>query len=286
MGWLLLKIMLRELKRWEDLETGSNKVNYKNNIKRRSDFIDRIGTVRTYRFGSKMKIIEHLERKIVLVEFENGFRTTTKFYHFKNGTVHNPYDKSVYSVGYMGEGPFKFYINYKHTIEYRKWHGIFQRCYDPKLKNKYTTYENCKVCEEWYNFQNFGYWFKENFYQIPGEKMEIDKDILIKNNKLYGPETALIVPSYINILFTKNNKFRGDYPIGVYKDITSNKFKASCNSNKKRKHLGYYNTPEEAFLAYKNFKEKTIKETAEEYKNKIPNRLYKALISYKVEITD
>lgn len=70
----------------------------------------------------------------------------------------------------------------------------------------------------------------------------------------------------------------------------NNKFYVRCrilDGNKgKRVSLGYYNNIEEAFQTYKNFKEKYIKEIADEYKNLIPNKLYKALYNYKIEIND
>ena len=47
-----------------------------------------------------------------------------------------------------------------------------------------------------------------------------------------------------------------------------------------------YDTQEEAFESYKNFKEKYIKEVAKQYKEKIPFSLYEALINYKIEIND
>jgi hypothetical protein len=47
-----------------------------------------------------------------------------------------------------------------------------------------------------------------------------------------------------------------------------------------------FETIEEAFIAYKDFKEKLIKQTADKYKDKIPDNLYLAMKNYKVEITD
>jgi hypothetical protein len=50
--------------------------------------------------------------------------------------------------------------------------------------------------------------------------------------------------------------------------------------------IGYYDTPEQAFLAYKTFKEFYIKQVAEQYKSQIDPRAYKALLEYEVNIED
>ena len=122
------------------------------------------------------------------------------------------------------------------------------------------------------------------------------KDILYKNNTIYSKDTCIFIPERINILFTKNNAKRGNYPIGVYFNKRLGKFIAQVsklNENKKNTkkptHIGVFNTPEEAFLAYKTEKEKYIKEVANYYKEKYDNFpivAYNALCDYKVEITD
>ena len=50
--------------------------------------------------------------------------------------------------------------------------------------------------------------------------------------------------------------------------------------------MGTYITPEEAFCAYKQAKEAHIKDVANKWKDKIDPRVYDALVSYQVEITD
>ena len=168
---------------------------------------------------------------------------------------------------------------------------MLERCYCPYCLNKRPTYIDCYVCEEWHNLQNFGKWFEENYYEIEGEKMNLDKDILFKGNKIYSPNTCIFVSEKINLLFTKCDIRRGKYPIGVHWDKKSNKFVAQCQildkeNNKKQIWLGYYDTIEEAFLVYKQFKEKYIKEVADEYKDLIPSKLYESMYRYKVEIND
>jgi hypothetical protein len=143
------------------------------------------------------------------------------------------------------------------------------------------------VSEEWLNFQNFAKWYDKNYYEINGEKMEIDKDILVKRNKIYSPETCVFVPKRINLLFVKKDATRGDLPIGVCFFKRDKKYQVNCkDENGKDIYLSRYNNIEEAFEVYKEFKESVIKKVANEYKGKIPANLYNALINYKVEITD
>ena len=115
----------------------------------------------------------------------------------------------------------------------------------------------------------------------------LDKDLLLKGNKLYGEDTCVFLPSNINVLLTKRANARGSYPIGVSCSNKANKFKAQCNNGHgKIDHVGYFNTQEEAFRAYKKFKECLIKKIANEYKHLLDYRAYQALLNYQVEITD
>ncbi len=54
----------------------------------------------------------------------------------------------------------------------------------------------------------------------------------------------------------------------------------------KKLHLGTFETVEDAFNAYKKAKEKCIREYAELHKSEISDKVYNALLNYKVEITD
>ena len=115
---------------------------------------------------------------------------------------------------------------------------------------------------------------------ISKEGFHLDKDILIKGNKIYSFKTCCFVPVEINSLLTKTNSKRGNLPIGVSK--SGNKYKARLNSNL----LGTFDTSKEAFKVYKVAKEKHIKEVAEIWKSQITKQVYKALLKYKVEIID
>jgi hypothetical protein len=115
----------------------------------------------------------------------------------------------------------------------------------------------------------------------------VDKDILKKGNKIYSPETCLLLPNELNCLVLSRNSVRGEFPVGVYYQKDRKKYSAQINFGpNNKKHLGSYCTPEEAFYVYKTAKEGYIKEQAEEWKDRIDVRAYKALMNYKIEITD
>lgn len=178
----------------------------------------------------------------------------------------------------------------KKTDEYEIYHSMLQRCYDPKLHERHSTYKDCTVEEYLLNFQHMGEWIEENYYEVPGEVMCLDKDILYKGNKVYSRETCIFVPERINTLFTKRDNDRGDCPVGVELRPSGN-YRARChNAYGKLIHLGTYSTKEEAFNAYKKYKEKVIKEVIDSYEGRIPEPYYSklrtAMYNYKVEITD
>lgn len=246
--------------------------------------VNKLGEINYNSCGDKMEIIKYIDTLNVIIKFENDYKTKVTYYQFKNGQIKNPYQKSVYGIGYLGEGDYKTKVNGKKTRQYIKWFFMFNRCYTSS-QSKYPTYINCTVCDEWHNFQVFAKWYDENYYEVNNEVMELDKDILIKGNKIYSPETCVFVPNNVNNLFTKHDSKRGDYPIGVYYMKDRNKYRAQC-SKEGEQYLGDYNTPEEAFNQYKITKESYIKELAERYKDKIPKKLYDALIKYEVSIND
>ena len=250
--------------------------------------IDRTGERNINNFGSKMIISEYRNTRNINVYFEeyNWTAKSVQYGDFKNKKISCPYERRTCGVGYLGEGKYKVSENGKKTKCYKTWHDMLKRCYDEKFHKRELTYKNCKVCDEWLNFQNFAKWYYENYYEIEGERTELDKDILVKGNKIYSPETCVFVSHKINKLFVKRDKTRGEYPIGVCYDKQNNNYVAHCGYKNKSKHLGLYNTPEEAFKVYKQFKENYIKQIADEYKDKIPSKLYNALYEYKVNIND
>lgn len=240
--------------------------------------MDRSGEIKYNKVGLKMEIVEYNKNDDILVKFSDNSIKRTTYANFKNGSVTNRFNANIYGVGCIGNATS---VETDGSIKksYMCWHSMIERCYFSSKTNN-PTYQECKVCEEWLCFENFEKWFDKNYYEVDGEPSCLDKDILVKSNKIYSPLTCVFVNRKINNLFCKSDKRRNGLPIGVYSNGRA------FISNLGHSYLGTFKTKEEAFYCYKREKESHIKNIADEYKDKITEALYNALYNYNVEITD
>lgn len=243
----------------------------------------KIGEEKCNNFGSKMRIINYRKTTdidVLFVEY-NWMATGVQYSHFKKGDIKCPYEPRVYNKGYVGEGEYKVWENNKPTSAYRKWHNMLERCYDEKKQIKCPKYKDCTTCDEWLNFQEYAKWHEKYYYELDNEEVHLDKDILIPGNKIYSPSTCCFVPKTINSIFNTRDK-RDNLPTGVYSH--GKKYKSRCAIRGKIIHIGIYDTVSEAFLAYKIVKESYIKQIADEYKDVIDSKVYKAMYDYEVSM--
>lgn len=194
----------------------------------------------------------------------------------------------VHGIGVKGM-QYPAWKDGKNTREYVTWEGMLNRC-TQKYWDKFPTYIGT-ICSD--SFKSYSYFYEWCQKQVGfgnkdenGKIWQLDKDILIKGNKLYSEDTCVFVPQRVNYLLIKSNSTRGEHPIGVSKHSKCERFTACCNSDGKLTYIGSFRTPEEAFMAYKEFKESSILSVAENYKDKIDRRVYDALLKYVVELTD
>ena len=172
-------------------------------------------------------------------------------------------------------------VNGKPLKAYDVWCSMLMRCYSTRYQEKFPTYVGCTVCEEWKDFGTFKVWFNANYQ----EGFQLDKDILVRGNKIYSPETCVFVPLKINSLLLNGGRARGLYPQGVYFYKATGRYRAMCRRHgNQSKSLGYFDTPEEAFAVYKAFKEAHIAKVAEHYYSNdiITSAVRDALLDYEV----
>ena len=236
--------------------------------------------------GGKFKIISYKDSKNVHIKFiGTGFETVARLDNIRNGKVKDRYLPSVYSVGIIGvKYPISEYG--VHTKEYGLWKNMLRRCYSDTYKKKYPTYIDCKCSENFKSFEYFYGWCNKQI-GFDNEGFELDKDLLVKGNKVYSEDSCIFIPTEINTLLVKRAASRGEHLIGVYWHSKNKAFVARVNKSKGgSEYLGLFNTEIEAFKAYKKAKESFVKEQANKWKGKIDDRAYEALMNHEVNIDD
>lgn len=254
---------------------------YLNNV----ESINCVGIVLDSKSFGKFEVIKYVNWSNVTVRFiDTGYVKTCNMKEVKTGSIKDYMKPSVCGVGVIGD---KHLTNGSNTRarEYEVWSGMIKRCYSELSFKRRPTYIGCAVSESFKSYEKFYEWYRD---QIGcNDKFDLDKDLLVKGNKIYGESTCVLIPPEINNALTKTNKLRGNYPVGVHFCNTKKSFIGQINRGcGQQEYLGKFKTAEEAFLAYKTAKEDYLKTLAEKWKGSIDVRAYNALMKYEVEITD
>lgn len=235
------------------------------------------------RFGD-VEILESLNSKKAVIKFINtGYISEEDWSPIKSGHIRDRSIPTTCGFGYIDiEGAS---IGKTMTKEYKLWNSMINRCYNENLRYRHHSYVECTVSEKWRYLSNFKEWCN-NQIGFNEDGWQLDKDILSKGTKIYSEDTCCFVPQEINCALSGNKKVRGAFPQGVIYNCTKTRYRARIQRGNKWESLGTYDTPEEAFQAYKPVKEAHIKSLAEKWKDQIDIRVYEALMNWTVEITD
>lgn len=237
-----------------------------------------VGTRHVNKSGFQYEIIEDLGKGLRRIKFldEFGWESIVSCDNAGSGHCGNLYGRSVSGIGYVGVGDYTTKV---HKREYRLWGSMFKRCYSEKELASKPSYYDKIVHEKWHCFQDFAGWCsKEHGFGERG--WELDKDILVYQNKVYSPETCCFVPKELNIAFCgtakRNKKF--NLPLGIGLDEVTNRFVAQGVKGVK---IGRFKNVEDAIFAYKVYKENYMQELAEKYKGVVADKVYQAVLNYK-----
>ena len=132
---------------------------------------------------------------------------------------------------------------------YVKWVSMLHRCYKNTYKN--PTYSGCTICEEWIYFSNFKSWMETQDW----EGKDLDKDLLVYQNKVYSPETCCFLEHKINTFLHTNVKIRGKHPLGVSFNNRDKLYMGKVKiGNGCIKHLGCFKNQHDAHRAWQKAK--------------------------------
>lgn len=243
---------------------------------------------KTNSFGD-VKILVYENSKSVLVKFLNsGCEVVCRLDKILQGKLKDPQQPSVYGVGIVGDSIIR--CEGKLDKAYVVWSNMLKRCYDLSSTKSRPTYKDCIVSDNFKYLENFKEWCNNQvgfgLKDENGKSFALDKDILVKGNKVYSPETCCFVPPEINSLILKRCNDRGFCKIGVSLHKQSGKYKATLNVFGCNVYLGVFNTEQEAFLVYKKAKESHIKTLALKWKSSIDKRVFEKLMNYEVSDDD
>lgn len=109
--------------------------------------------------------------------------------------------------------------------------------------------------------------------------MGLDKDLLERGNREYGPNVCVFLPQQLNTFLVFPKDKGRELPLGVYKH--NNGYRASINNPFTKKLVKKnFSNPDKAFQFYKETKVAYAKELAELYRDLIDPRAYSALSNF------
>lgn len=191
----------------------------------------------------------------------------------------------VFGVGINDyEGVVK--IGDKHISSYNVWHQLMKRLFSEHSLRKHSTYRDVEICEDWKYFSRFKKWYDANS-QYHHDGWELDKDVMCNvlglKTKIYSPSTCLFLPPEINTLFiVQKKRLSTNLPVGIRTERSGRYSARMQNGSKERIWIGTYDTIDDAFNAYKSYKESRIKQLADKYKPMLSAKAYESLLKYEV----
>lgn len=185
-------------------------------------------------------------------------------------------NKLVYGVG-INDADYKVNISTTvgYTLEgkqiqkviwrcpyYKVWSDMLRRCCSEDFKKQNIVYADVEVCEEWLRFSSFRNWSVSRY----ADGMQLDKDILIRGNRLYSPQTCCYVPNYVNTIILTCSR-RSNMLIGAtYKKSRARYSTPYVATSTINGHIGCFSTAEEAHRAWQVDRIQSIESVIERYR--------------------
>lgn len=150
--------------------------------------------------GREIMIIERLpyvkgkQPRAIIMFVETGYTVNAQLSNIPTGKIKDKREPSVYGVGYLD---CDIYIPARGSGEIRRAYDLWCNM----LRRAYYDKNGSSVDVRWHSFKNFlnslseihGYeeWLHHDYH--------LDKDILIRGNKIYSRDTCLFVSAFDNV---------------------------------------------------------------------------------------
>lgn len=232
--------------------------------------------------GDWATIIEYVNASKIVIEFD-GYPDKLKITNssaLRSGSFKNNYKPTICGMGYIGDGWASISKRSAESLVYDVWVNMLSRCYDDYTQSQQPAYIGCSVDERWHSLEVFAHWYLNHPFR--GEGFHLDKDLLVKGNRVYSEEVCTLIPPEVNAALSIKPSPKSGLPIGVNK--IDNGYVARLCTGETREYLGYYKTPEEAHEVYVKAKEDYIRRLAEKWKGQIEGKAYQALREWKFNV--
>lgn len=231
------------------------------------------GDVFTSNQGHTAIVLEYKNVHNIVVKYSSGRIETCSGGNLRAGKFKDKGLPTVLGIGILG---------YESDVEkssYTAWYSMLQRVYAPQCEKTKRVYEGCSVDSSWLYYQVFKKWYDG---QIKEVSWQLEKDLLVKNNKVYSPDRCVMVPQELNKFLVSQGRHREGVPTGVYYQKQRDKWVAQVCIEGKHYALGRFDTSGEAFLVYKSAKEAEAKRLAEKWCKIVDPRVTTALLNFEV----
>lgn len=149
---------------------------------------------------------------------------------------------------------------------HQTWLSVIRRCYSQTYLKKCPAYKGCSVDQRWKKLSSFIAWMKiqpEHDLWV-SHNYQVDKDFLFPNERVYGPDTCVLLPPSINGLFGGMKKGRV-FPLGVSYKEANKKYQAQIYSGGKKVYLGLFSSPEEGHKEWQTRKIEDLRNAIKDY---------------------
>lgn len=235
-----------------------------------------VGMEFTNKKGFRWRVKEIIDMRNIVVESLEWmpYTTTIRKEAVVKGIVMYPYGKHRLG-GYRGEGKWNASKSNPH---FPHWNSLFPRCYESN-EDCMPTYTDCVMDESWHNLQNYCNWSEKNYPKdTHGFKWELDKDLLGKGSKVYGPDTCCYLPKELNLFLARMNDAGIYEHVGVDGKIYYRVWvrQGKETDSKQCHYVGSYPTYKGAYEIWKAKKKERHTALCDKYKDVLPEHVYKA----------